>query len=50
MLVYLMKKAASMPPVASSTSRRTQQGSGESDLTFNHDPEMDDEDIEMDFE
>ena len=42
LLVYLMKKAASMSPAASKrTSRRTQQGSGESDLIFDHDPEMD---------
>ncbi|KXG54366.1 uncharacterized protein PGRI_075100 [Penicillium griseofulvum] len=40
LLVYLMTKAALMSPASSKrTSRRTQQGSGESDLTFNHDPE-----------
>ncbi|KAJ6184932.1 hypothetical protein N7519_006233 [Penicillium mononematosum] len=44
LLVYLITKAASMSPASSKrTSRRTQQGSGESDLTFNHDPEMYDE-------
>ncbi|KKK13134.1 hypothetical protein ARAM_006973 [Aspergillus rambellii] len=48
LLVYLMKKAASMSPAASQrTSRRTEQGSGESDLIFDHDPEMD---VEMDVE
>ncbi|KGO73427.1 hypothetical protein PITC_085650 [Penicillium italicum] len=44
LLVYLMKKAASMSPAASKrTSHRTQQRSGESELIFDHDPEMDDE-------
>ncbi|KAJ6188506.1 hypothetical protein N7519_003414 [Penicillium mononematosum] len=43
LLVYLMKKAASMSPASSKrTSRRTQQGSGESDLTFDHNPRIDD--------
>lgn len=40
MLVYLMKKAAS---TSKRTSRRT-QGLGVSYLTFDHDPEMDDDD------
>ncbi|KAJ5965040.1 uncharacterized protein N7479_004916 [Penicillium vulpinum] len=44
LLVYIMEKAASMSPATSKgTSRRTQQGSGESDLIFDHIPEMDDE-------
>ncbi|KAJ5437432.1 hypothetical protein N7445_005976 [Penicillium cf. griseofulvum] len=48
LLVYLMKKAASMSPATSKrTSRRTQQGSGESDLIFNYGPNMD---YEMDDE
>jgi hypothetical protein len=43
-----MKKATLMSPAASKrTSRRTQQGPGESDLIFDHDPEMD---VEMDVE
>ncbi|KAJ5399896.1 hypothetical protein N7465_010385 [Penicillium sp. CMV-2018d] len=48
LLIYMMKKAASMsPPASKRTSRRTQQGSGESDLSFDYDPEMD---VEMDVE
>ncbi|KAJ5977978.1 hypothetical protein N7501_001320 [Penicillium viridicatum] len=48
LLVYMMKKATSMsPPASKRTSRGTQQGSGESNLSFDYDPEMD---IEMDVE
>ncbi|KAJ9489968.1 hypothetical protein VN97_g3266 [Penicillium thymicola] len=44
LLVYMMKKATSMSSAASKrTSHRTQQGSGESDLSFDYNPEMDDE-------
>ncbi|KAJ5358147.1 hypothetical protein N7541_005305 [Penicillium brevicompactum] len=44
LLVYLMKKAASMSPTTSKrSSRRTYQGSGDSDLIFDHNPEMDDD-------
>ena len=45
LLVLMMKKkAASMSsPASKRTSRRTQQGLGESDLSFDYDPEMDDE-------
>ncbi|KAJ5816048.1 hypothetical protein N7447_008281 [Penicillium robsamsonii] len=52
LLVYLMKKATSLSPAPfKRTSRWTQQGSGESDLTFDHDPEKYDEmDDEMDVE
>lgn len=49
LLVYLLRKAASMPPAASKrTSRCIQQGPGESDLIFDHGKKIDDED-EMDF-
>ncbi|KAJ5790007.1 uncharacterized protein N7518_007018 [Penicillium psychrosexuale] len=50
LLVYLMGKAASVSPATSKrTSCRTQEGSWESDLIFDCDPEMDVEtDVEMD--
>lgn len=44
LLVYLMKKAASMSPTTSKhSSRRIHQGSGDSDLIFDHNPEMDED-------
>lgn len=43
MLVYLMKKAAS---ASKRTSRQT-QGLGESYLIFDYDPEMDDDDMDV---
>ncbi|KOS41291.1 hypothetical protein ACN38_g7848 [Penicillium nordicum] len=47
LLVYMMKKATSMSPATSKrTSRRTRQGSGESDLSFDYNPEMDEMDVE----
>ncbi|CAG7972631.1 unnamed protein product [Penicillium salamii] len=49
-IIHLMRKAASMSPTTSKrTSRRTQEGSGESDLIFDHNPERDvDSDDAMD--
>ncbi|CAG7972538.1 unnamed protein product [Penicillium salamii] len=49
-IIHLMRKAASMSPTTSKrTSRRTQDGSGDSDLIFDHNPEGDvDSDNEMD--
>ncbi|KAJ5337142.1 uncharacterized protein N7506_005164 [Penicillium brevicompactum] len=44
LLVYLMKKTASMSPTTSKrSSRRTHQGSGDSDLIFDHNPDMDED-------
>ncbi|CAG7972411.1 unnamed protein product [Penicillium salamii] len=41
-IIHLMRKAASMSPTKSKrTSRRTQEGSGDSDLIFDHNPERD---------
>ncbi|CAG7996292.1 unnamed protein product [Penicillium salamii] len=51
-IIHLMQKAASVSPAASKrTSRRTQQGSGDSDLIFDHNPRRDAElDDELDAE